>query len=331
MPLPLRSHRTAARHTAARHAAHRSLADTAAGAARVATRAAGVPVVLATVVTASAPGWTTYLIQPGDTASGIAARHGTTVSALVEANGLAASGDRIYAGRSLQVPTTGSSGGSLIAAGHTVVRGDTVIGLARRYGVSRRALRTANDIPATGAIFVGQRLSIPGPAAARTSVPNTFAGRAYPDSVAGAAARNRETLAARGVASPAEVGALIIRTAERYGVDPSLALAISWQESGFNQRKVSVANAIGAMQVIPASGQWVSGAAGRDLDLLDTEDNVLAGVLVLKALRRSATSEEQAIAAYYQGLRSVRERGMLSDTRRYVANVQALRDRFSQG
>jgi hypothetical protein len=35
------------------------------------------------------------------------------------------------------------------------------------------------------------------------------------------------------------------------------------------------------------------------------------------------------VAAYYQGLRSVRERGMFPDTRRYVANVMALKARFS--
>ena len=41
-----------------------------------------------------------------------------------------------------------------------------------------------------------------------------------------------------------------------HGVDPKLALAISMQESGWNQRNVSGVNAIGAMQVIPAGGQW---------------------------------------------------------------------------
>jgi hypothetical protein len=35
-----------------------------------------------------------------------------------------------------------------------------------------------------------------------------------------------------------------------------------------------------------------------------------------------------AVASYYQGLASVRRIGMLPSTRRYVANVLALRRRF---
>ena len=35
-----------------------------------------------------------------------------------------------------------------------------------------------------------------------------------------------------------------------------------------------------------------------------------------------------AAASYYQGLASVREHGLLPSTRRYVANVLALRQRF---
>ncbi len=35
------------------------------------------------------------------------------------------------------------------------------------------------------------------------------------------------------------------------------------------------------------------------------------------------------MAAYYQGLRSVRERGMYPDTKRYVDNVLALKGRFN--
>jgi hypothetical protein len=34
------------------------------------------------------------------------------------------------------------------------------------------------------------------------------------------------------------------------------------------------------------------------------------------------------VAAYYQGLESVRQRGMLPDTRQYVNSVMALRSRF---
>jgi hypothetical protein len=51
-------------------------------------------------------------------------------------------------------------------------------------------------------------------------------------------------------------------------------------------------------------------------------------VALLKILGQTAGSDRQAVAGYYQGLRSVRERGMFADTRRYVDNVMALRARF---
>jgi soluble lytic murein transglycosylase-like protein len=121
---------------------------------------------------------------------------------------------------------------------------------------------------------------------------------------------------------------IIAAKARANGVDPALALAVSYQESGWNQRAVSVANAVGAMQVIPTTTDWISGVVGRRLNPLNPHDNATTGVVLLKILKQSASSERQAVAGYYQGLRSVRERGMYPDTKRYVANVMALKARF---
>lgn len=92
---------------------------------------------------------------------------------------------------------------------------------------------------------------------------------------------------------------------------------------------VSPANAIGTMQVIPGTGVWASDLVGRRLDLLKPQDNVTAGVAVLAALLARAKNEDEAIAGYYQGLASVRARGMFEDTKSYVASVQAHRKRFA--
>jgi hypothetical protein len=48
------------------------------------------------------------------------------------------------------------------------------------------------------------------------------------------------------------------------------------------------------------------------------------GVALLRMLTRAAPLG-QAIAGYYQGLSSVRTRGMYRDTRQYVASVLSLR------
>ena len=44
---------------------------------------------------------------------------------------------------------------------------------------------------------------------------------------------------------------------------------------------VSVANAVGAMQVIPATSEWISGVVGRRLTRSDPQDNATTGVVLL--------------------------------------------------
>jgi soluble lytic murein transglycosylase-like protein len=122
---------------------------------------------------------------------------------------------------------------------------------------------------------------------------------------------------------------MIRAIAARWHVDPKLALAVSWQESGFNMRVVSPVGAIGAMQVMPYTGAWLSEAVvHRKLNLFKASDNITAGVALLSVLTHSAKSVQQAVAGYYQGLQSVRDHGMYDSTKQYVANVMALRARF---
>jgi soluble lytic murein transglycosylase-like protein len=87
---------------------------------------------------------------------------------------------------------------------------------------------------------------------------------------------------------------------------------------------VSYTDAVGVMQIMPLSATWASQLAGRTLDRYDTRDNITAGVLILRALQATADDREQAIAGYYQGLRSVRTKGMYEDTKKYVASVLAI-------
>jgi hypothetical protein len=74
----------------------------------------------------------------------------------------------------------------------------------------------------------------------------------------------------------------------------------------------------------------MSQLVGRRLHLRKLHDNVTAGVVLIKLLRNSA-SRRHAIAGYYQGLAGVRRHGMYPSTKRYVANVLALKRAIKRG
>lgn len=211
---------------------------------------------------------------------------------------------------------------------HVVRRGDTATGLAKRYRAWTRELIALNRLGKGARLHVGKRVLIP--------VVTSVARAQQP--------RKRATAPKKKAARPAavvrpwrnagmsrnQVRDLIVRTAKKHGVPPHLALAVAWHESGWRQPLVSSAGAIGVMQVLPSTGEWMRPYAGRRLQLHDTRDNVLAGVLTLKVLRANTRSDRRAIAAYYQGLGAVRRHGIYPVSRPYVANVQAVRARIAR-
>ena len=108
----------------------------------------------------------TYVVQSGDTLFSIATRNGTTVSALMQANGL--HNYMIYVGQTLRVP------GQVVPQPvpqpapqpqgvYYIVRpGDYLSMVASRYGSSVYAIQIANQLSNASFIWVGQRLFIPG-------------------------------------------------------------------------------------------------------------------------------------------------------------------------
>jgi LysM repeat protein len=271
---------------------------------------------------------TTYVVRSGDTLGGIAISHNVSLATLYSLNKISRTA-YIQPGQRIRVPAPAARARAKSAASAavtttivTVRSGDTLSDLAVRHQVTMASLLKANNLSLRSILQIGQKLKVVTPTKATSS--NTFAGRTYSAKIVNAAAANRAYLAHHNVPSRTQIKAMIVATARRQGVDPNLALAISWQESGWNQRQVSVANAIGAMQVIPSSGVWASQLAGRKLNLLNAADNITAGVIILRALSRSATTQSQAIAGYYQGLYSVQKSGMYTDTKLYVASVLAL-------
>src|SRR4051794_20236828 len=285
--------------------------------------------VAATPAAASVP----HVVQPGETLWSIAAANNFTTRAFAAANGLSENSP-VIAGTTLKVPSVSEASAALgtapVAAptaavatapaapkplgGYIVRLGDTLSGLAARAGVSVQQMAFMNGLDPDAPLIAGTALKLPTGA----PVPTTSAA---PSAV----------VPAPPTPTPGRVSASdIAMVAGRNGVPASLASAIAWQESGFNNAMVSSANARGVMQVLPGTWDWVQkNLALRQLDPANPIDNVGAGVLYLgRLLRESGGDPAMAAAGYYQGLASVRRNGMLPETRRYVDNVLALRGRF---
>ena len=228
---------------------------------------------------------------------------------------------------------------------YTVRPGDTATGLAVRFHAWTAELISHNHLGSSATLRVGQRIEIPVVRAAARKDRSRPQPRAHRRPTGPKAAPKKSTKAAhrkqhrtarpqpRRTAHPGRthVRRVIVDTARRHGVPPKLALAVSWQESGWQMHRTSSANAIGAMQVLPATGTWMSLYAGRSLKLRHTRDNVLAGVLLLGVLDDQTRSRRHQVAAYYQGLGAVREHGLFGETKTYVRNVRAIHQRLKRG
>ena len=109
-----------------------------------------------------------HIVQPGETALGIAARYGVSLAQLVQANDLDSLA--LIPGTRLVIPAPPGHGGQV----HLVRRWETLPLLAARYGVSLGDLMLANGLTRPNAIYVGQRLLIP-PSAERPPAPTPVA------------------------------------------------------------------------------------------------------------------------------------------------------------
>ena len=297
--------------------------DLASSAPATATAAPSMAVAAPTVV---------HVVQRGENLTRIAHQYGVSVDAIVVANGIS-DPSRIYGGQQLVIP--GSAPAPTAAAApppaqpapasavasvaaptvHTVQRGETLIGIARRYGVSVEAIVAANGVANPSRIYGGQQLTIPGSSAA-PAIPAPA-----PDSGSSMLALIGQRDAVR---------QLIVEEAANFGVPAPFALAVAWQESGWQQAVVSHAGAVGIMQLMPATAQWVGETMlGTSVDMYDARQNVRAGMQLLAYyLSRYGGSHELVLAAYYQGQRALDLHGIYAVSRPYIASILALESVF---
>jgi len=228
-----------------------------------------------------------HTVQPGETLWSIAAANNLTTRTVAAFNGLSEDA-QVVLGSTIQVPTTvegyaalqtaglvpadpaaaapaaapaaadtapaSPAGAPPPAGGYTVRPGDTLSALAAGAGVSVADMAAMNGLDPAGLLIAGTVIKLPSgapaPASSSTPAPAPVVPAADP------------------VPTATRVSAADIQNvAAQYGVSPSLAAAIAWQESGFNNDMVSSANARGVMQVMPGTWDYVQqNLAQRSLD-----------------------------------------------------------------
>jgi LysM repeat protein len=281
-----------------------------------------------------------YVVQPGDTLSAIAARAGLSVDSLAAANGVnpnaflligtalrlsGSSPSSSTAGTVVPVSDTTSS-----IASYVVQPGDTLSAIAARSGTTVNSLAAANGLDPTHFLLTGTVIRVAGDSGSTMEV-SMNAATTQP---VGAPAEGTPTdppypTPERVTAS--QVGSV----AAANGVPAPLADAIAWQESGFNNDLVSSADARGVMQILPGTWDWIQHSldtGGPALAPASAADNVRGGMLMLHSLLSSTGGDEaMAAAGYYQGLPSVTQHGVYRSTQQYVNNVLALERQFGGG
>ena len=120
----------------------------------------------------------THVVRRGETVSGIAKRYGVSSDLLMSSNRVARARS-LQVGTTLYIPVSGTripdtmlrepEPATSRPLTHIVRRGETLSGIASRYGVTQASLRSANNLPASGTIRAGQKLSVSAGAPARST------------------------------------------------------------------------------------------------------------------------------------------------------------------
>jgi N-acetylmuramoyl-L-alanine amidase len=97
-----------------------------------------------------------YYVQPGDSLYLIATSYGTTVSSIMQSNGLWST--NISPGQALRI--TPKNTAPSISSVYTVGPGDTLYLIAQRFGTTVAALKSANNL-SSGYLPIGRQLVIP--------------------------------------------------------------------------------------------------------------------------------------------------------------------------
>jgi hypothetical protein len=186
---------------------------------------------------------------------------------------------------------------------YVVKPGDSLTAIARRSHTTLSKLAQVNGLNPAHTLQIGTALRLPASvSAAPTSV---------------------------SASNATEVRASLDKWAAHYGIDPSLARALAWMESGFNNTVVSSVGAQGVMQLLPSTWDYVEKVLIGHAVQHDADGNVEVGLAYLHHLLGAfGGNEHLALAGWYQGERAVKTSGTYKVSKVFVANVLALRERM---
>lgn len=94
----------------------------------------------------------------------------------------------------------------------------------------------------------------------------------------------------------------IVKYAKQFDVDPYFIAAVIKTESGFDKDAVSHAGAVGLMQIMPETGEWIAGKLGEEYrkeNLLIPDTNIRYGTWYLQFLEERFNGDLQLVMAAY--------------------------------
>jgi soluble lytic murein transglycosylase-like protein len=202
----------------------------------------------------------------------------------------------------------GGSGDSGSASYDTEVyftrEGDTFDTISTVLDVEAEALADANGLSTSDALTVGTELTVPDDPSSTATTPAVS-----------------ESPDPEGVVDDIE------KWSDRYGVPAALMKALAWQESSWDQSRVSSAGAVGVTQLEPDTATYVA------TDLLDEptlsvenqDDNIQMGTRYLAYLLELNNGDwGAALASYNEGPTTIRRNGWSEAGTQYVTSVMAL-------
>ncbi|MDQ1527204.1 MAG: hypothetical protein QOG18_1817 [Microbacteriaceae bacterium] len=214
------------------------------------------PVVAATA--ASAPA--SYRVAAGDTVSSIAGRYGIATASVLALNGLGWK-SIIFPGQVLKLTNGGAAPIASPAAPqasngrYTIMKGDTVGSIAKKFGISTQTVLSANGLGWSSIIYPGQTLAIPTLATSSTGAATAIAPVAYVTPSAPAVVPVKSTVSSSYVI---KAGDTISKIATQFGVSIQSILNannMTWSSLIYSGRSITIPG----VTVITTAGSTTTG------------------------------------------------------------------------